>query len=80
MIDFTFRRGRSVRTGFIAVIGIVLLGVGLACEKDVHEVRRSTPRPVAPGMTAETSSAAAPAAPRGEPVTIGGAARTSNDH
>jgi hypothetical protein len=80
MIEVIFRRARSMRAACVAVALILMLGSGLACEKDVHEVRRSTPRPVAPGMAAETSSRAAPAAPRGEPVTIGRTARTSNDH
>ena len=56
-----------------------LLLCGLACEKNVQEVRREKLDVAAPGGNARTASTAAPAAPASAPETPRGRPKTPTD-
>jgi hypothetical protein len=63
----------------LSLLLLSLLLSGLACEKNVQEVRREKLDIAAPGGNARTASTAAPAAPSGEPQSVGGRPKTPTE-
>lgn len=63
----------------LSLLLLSLLLSGLACEKNVQEVRREKLDIAAPGGNARTASTAAPVAPAGAPQGIGARPKTPTD-